>query len=382
VTRLRHLLLVVLFALLAAPALACPGDCDGDGTVRINELIAGVGIALGQSPVDGCPPIDGDGDGQVLIGELIAATNALLSGCPAVTATPTATPTTTPSPSPPPTATVNLPPVLAPFVYRGFVGQPIARPIGASDPNGDPLTCAADALLAGMTLGDDQVLRWTPAAEQLGPLAVPVSCEDSADPPQATAGALEFRIAPVDACTTPVCDPATGCTATLPPLDQNCCADAEPTRLPEAPVICPSGLLLQVGRNDQSVPLTFGRLYNCDYLRFRQRAQSDAELRIHVRVSCVNTLNRVTIGVRLESAVRGVIVNAEGGVFLPTMPTDGFYERRNFSVPFNISGPFLDLEETEATLTVTAEDSGGAIASETLRVILTSDSTLPDLPDL
>lgn len=391
--------LVALFSawLLPASVAACPGDCDGDGTVRIDELIAGVGIALGQAPVETCRAADGDADGEVLIGELIAATNALLAGCPAAIATPTASPppppsttatalpsrtaavTPTASPSPTATAVPNQPPALpSPFVYRGFVGEPIARPLAAVDPDGDPLTCTAESLLAGMALGDDRVLRWTPAADQLGPLSVAVACLDDADPPLAAAGTLDFRIATADACTTPVCDPAAGCIARLPPLERTCCAGPVAERLAEAPVHCPSGRLLQIGRNT----IGFGRLHNCDVLRFRQRAQSDAELRFHVRVSCVNALNRVTIGARLESPIGGVVVDAGGGVFLPAEPINGFYERRNFSLPFAIRGPFFDIENTEATLTVTATDSDGVVASETIRVILSSSPDLPDLPDL
>ena len=377
--------LLLLFAVLlaAAPAWACPGDCDGDGTVRINELIAAVGIALGQAPAASCAAIDGDGNGEATIAELIAATNALLGGCPLVTPTgapPTETPTAGPpseTPSPSPTATVNAPPALPPFVYRGFVGQPIARPLGASDPNGDPFTCAAEPLLAGMSFADDRVLNWTPAADQLGVFAVPVSCVDEGTPPMSAVGALDFRIAPLDACSTPVCDPATGCTATVRPVEQRCCDGSEPVRLPEAPVYCPSGRLLQIGTN----LIGFGPLQNCDLLRFRQRAQSDASMRIHVRASCVNALNRVTIGARLESPIRGVLVDQAFNVFLATPAVDGFYERRNLDYGFAVQGPFLSLENTEANLTVTVEDSNGVRVSETRRVILTS-ATPDDLPDL
>jgi len=85
---LRAVALLVLLAPL--PALACPGDCDGDGTVVINELIVGVEIALGSAGVDRCAAADVDGNGQVEIQELIAAVDADLSGC--AVATPTVTP--------------------------------------------------------------------------------------------------------------------------------------------------------------------------------------------------------------------------------------------------------------------------------------------------
>lgn len=63
-----------------APA-PCVGDCDGDATVRVNELVTGVRIALGELAADACAIFDGDGDGTVSIAELIGAVGALLNGC-------------------------------------------------------------------------------------------------------------------------------------------------------------------------------------------------------------------------------------------------------------------------------------------------------------
>jgi hypothetical protein len=62
--------------------VACLGDCDGDGTVAINELITGVGIALGNRPLSACQAFDGDDSDSVAINELIAAVNNALTGCP------------------------------------------------------------------------------------------------------------------------------------------------------------------------------------------------------------------------------------------------------------------------------------------------------------
>ena len=61
--------------------LEVPGDCDGDGTVSVAELITGVNIALGSAPITACPPFDTDGDGRVSVAELIRAVNVALSGC-------------------------------------------------------------------------------------------------------------------------------------------------------------------------------------------------------------------------------------------------------------------------------------------------------------
>ncbi|MGE3499000.1 MAG: hypothetical protein AB7N53_14020 [Candidatus Binatia bacterium] len=68
----------------AAPA--CPGDCNGDGAATVDELVRGVGAALGSGGM--CEAFDLDGDGGVSISELVAMVGAALNGC---TATPTPT---------------------------------------------------------------------------------------------------------------------------------------------------------------------------------------------------------------------------------------------------------------------------------------------------
>ena len=62
-------------------AAPCAGDCDGDGTVRVNELVTGVLIALEELTVDACAVFDTDGDGAISIAELIGAVGKLLAGC-------------------------------------------------------------------------------------------------------------------------------------------------------------------------------------------------------------------------------------------------------------------------------------------------------------
>jgi hypothetical protein len=68
--------------------MACPGDCNGDGAVAIDELIGGVADALGGAAP--CRAFDLDGDGLITISELVSAVNMALGGCPS---TPTPTPT-------------------------------------------------------------------------------------------------------------------------------------------------------------------------------------------------------------------------------------------------------------------------------------------------
>jgi hypothetical protein len=67
----------------AGAGIACVGDCNGDASVAINELIVGVNIALGSQPLSACPPFDCQGLGTVPINCLIQAVNSALGGCPA-----------------------------------------------------------------------------------------------------------------------------------------------------------------------------------------------------------------------------------------------------------------------------------------------------------
>ena len=61
---------------------ACVGDCNGDGTVTVDELLAAVNIALGTSPVEQCVAFDANGDGAVTVNEILAGVNNALNGCP------------------------------------------------------------------------------------------------------------------------------------------------------------------------------------------------------------------------------------------------------------------------------------------------------------
>ena len=59
----------------------CIGDCDADGAVTVDEVLAGVAVALGQQPFERCAALDGDTDGHVAIEEIVAAVRHTLSGC-------------------------------------------------------------------------------------------------------------------------------------------------------------------------------------------------------------------------------------------------------------------------------------------------------------
>lgn len=59
----------------------CVGDCDGDARVTVDELVRGVGIALGGAAADTCVSFDRNADGAVSIAELVAAVAAALGAC-------------------------------------------------------------------------------------------------------------------------------------------------------------------------------------------------------------------------------------------------------------------------------------------------------------
>jgi len=81
---LPSLLLSFTLALITATgarAQACIGDCDGDGTVTVDEVVRGINITLGEA-TESCPAFDADTDGVVTIDELVAGVNNVLTGCP------------------------------------------------------------------------------------------------------------------------------------------------------------------------------------------------------------------------------------------------------------------------------------------------------------
>jgi hypothetical protein len=89
---------VIALAFVRPAGAACVGDCNGNGSVSINELIVGVNIALGTASSTACSAMDTNQDGRVTINELIAAVKSALDGC---AAAPTATAASTVTPSEP-----------------------------------------------------------------------------------------------------------------------------------------------------------------------------------------------------------------------------------------------------------------------------------------
>lgn len=134
-------------------ASACVGDCDDNGLVSINDLIAMVGIALGEAATSRCPAGDANGDGQVSIAEIVQAVNNALDGCNAPPHTPTPTPASPGDCAERVRAAVrleNLPPLEANLAYRQRLLQQCL-----ADPEATPSD--AEASFKGSCLGIDYV---------------------------------------------------------------------------------------------------------------------------------------------------------------------------------------------------------------------------------
>ena len=119
--RARRTVTFCAVLLFAQPTVAatCIGDCDGNGSVTVGELVTGVDIALGLLSPQACPSFALDGRG-VDIEVLITAIGFALNGCPIA---PAPSPTTTPTAAATGTATQPLSPC---------AGTPVAEPAASS----------------------------------------------------------------------------------------------------------------------------------------------------------------------------------------------------------------------------------------------------------
>lgn len=76
---------IILLLLTSLPGSArgvCAGDCNGDGTVTVAEVIGGMRLLIHPVQEFQCEALDPNGNGSVTIGELIQAVNNVLYGCP------------------------------------------------------------------------------------------------------------------------------------------------------------------------------------------------------------------------------------------------------------------------------------------------------------
>jgi hypothetical protein len=63
-------------------APACPGDCNGDRSVDVSEIVTAVNILLGFTERNSCGAADRNSDGAITVDEVIQAVQAALEGCP------------------------------------------------------------------------------------------------------------------------------------------------------------------------------------------------------------------------------------------------------------------------------------------------------------
>jgi hypothetical protein len=73
--------LILLSEAGAQPTPSCPGDCNLNGIVTIDELLRGVNFLLAGEAPEGCDELDDDRNGQVVVNEMIRAVLEALNGC-------------------------------------------------------------------------------------------------------------------------------------------------------------------------------------------------------------------------------------------------------------------------------------------------------------
>jgi hypothetical protein len=234
------------------------------------------------------------------------------------------------------------------------------------DPDGDALRFSSDAVPNGARLDEKTgVFRWTPRQGDVGTYFVPFTADDGGPFPDRVTGQLVLEIQPLDGCTIPVCDPATGCTREFPSLDVLCCLRPGP-RLAEPAVDCPEGRVVHIGRNRGG---GFGRVRNCDLLPMRNFSQTGAQMDVNVEARCIDASGLVDVRLRVETATR-LAFDATQTTFIPTQE-DGYARIFLLQYPVIGPGPFVEFEGQEAIVTVELTDSSGLVVREQLRPVLT-----------
>ncbi len=373
VRRVARIVLAVVLSVvgpLAARATGCPGDCNGDGAVTVDEIVTGVNVALGVMGLQVCPGFDGNGDGEVTVDEIIVGINAALLGCPA--GTPAVTPVATP------TVAVNHPPEFGPMpLYRGYPGYPIALAVPVRDPDGDSVLCdPTGALPEGAEfIGAPGTLSWVPGEEQIGGYLIPVLCGDRWAPP--IRAVMGIVIQPVSECSRPECDPAVGCVSLPVVLEEACCAGG-PVRVVREPELpCPDGAGLEIleepGWGDEA-------LVECSEKRVVEVAPNHVRVALRLRVRCFGAGGVLRVRARLETAQR-LLFDREAPVWFPAVsPAAGAVEREGDLLSAVISfvvespPPYGDIDGAEANLEVTMRDPRGQVITRTQRLRLRLES--------
>jgi hypothetical protein len=150
---------------------ACPGDCNGDGRIRVDELVVHVSIALGLLSLDACETVDVDDNGALTIDEVVRAVAIVLNGCPTPTPTATLTPSTdTPTATGTATESATVTPTAGdtatPSVTASATETPTATPTAtetSSVPTPTPTVTPVEPTITG-TLPPTQTPTVSPAS--------------------------------------------------------------------------------------------------------------------------------------------------------------------------------------------------------------------------
>lgn len=287
----------------------CPGDCDGDNVVAINEVITGVGIGLGLVPLAGCLAMDADRDQSVAINEVISAVNNGLGSCPPLLRTRTATPL----PSPP-TPTI---PIGTPGPLPTLIGEPLYVRGGAGNDGNDgrsPAQAFRTISRAVSRLRDGQILVVGPG----------VYNEAILDPPGGTAAVPRLFLA----------DPTgerTGDGAAAVVIDASGVEDAQripapAIRISGAPFVVIDGFQL-VGGATAGIHVRLGSdraaIRNCEVFRNSGDGilvQSSLDVTLFNNLIYENTRRGIAVVGSPESRVvhNTIVANEDAGLFIGT----------------------------------------------------------------
>lgn len=391
--------MVALLPGRAAGAMACYGDCDGDGFLTVDELVRAVTIALGRQTIDTCLSADVSGDEMVTVEEVIVATQFALRGCPppdtatatatdtpvhtgtptvtatrTLTATRTRTPTHTPLASPTITPTGDRPPELTcREVYRTYPTLPIDFQIDAFDPNGGAVTFAAANLPEGASLDTAGRFQWTPSETQTGAFHIRFTATDESD--LSADGELMFKVLPPDDCIVPTCSPASGCESPLIGFDQLCCLQGARQRVAEPFAGCPQGRVLFVGRPGADY---FQRANNCDAITYYNQFQTGAYIIFDLEARCLRADRDIRAQIRMFNATR---VGLDEDIMLQFNPIEnGFLFAPDVYFEVRGGGPFFDLDGGENNMIITLTDADGVSVTGEFRIV-TIQGGLSMLPD-
>lgn len=94
-SRAAAIVLLLVCSASGRASAQCAGDCDGDETVTIAEIVYAARITLASASAASCTAADLNHDHAIAVSELVVGVDMALHGCPIAVATPTPHPTAT-----------------------------------------------------------------------------------------------------------------------------------------------------------------------------------------------------------------------------------------------------------------------------------------------